>query len=368
MLTFGHDEKVLEEVHEIMLTSWEVYENYTSPLGVGFTCGGNHFSPDPSSRNGEYIHADSNGAGYDRTTATGSQYAGEYNGEVAANFESLERCPPEHLMAFHNVHYDQKIRLPALEAMRRRSRAGIKSRALDGARSGVGLDVTGERDAVLMVGDAVGGAGAVDDPTITLIEYIYDSHRSGVASVQQYIANWAALQGRPGMDDARHASVAAQLGNQLNEAKKWCVKLTTFFQGYSKKALPSDWCSPSTPSVPTPPPPPPPPPTPPTPSPPSPPTPPPPVPTPVPPSPLSAFALHEGKFCSTSGGGKRVLTTKTLSLAGCAQTCVADPACTCFDFDSTNAQRVGSGPECRQLHGVVALEKSSAKKDAYVRL
>jgi alpha-glucuronidase len=214
-LTFGHDPLVRTTVHSMLMTSWEVYENYTSPLGVGFTCGGDHFTPNPSNRNDQYIHTSNNGTGYDRTTATGSKYAGEYNGLVAANFESPTACPAELLLFFHHVPFSQPIRYAALESMRQRSRGGKPMKVL-----GAGMGAIEERSA------------AVDaSASITLIDYIYESHRSGVKSVQEYVSMWAALKGRAGMDDASHAAVARQLTGQVEQATKWCQAMTSFFEG-----------------------------------------------------------------------------------------------------------------------------------------
>jgi alpha-glucuronidase len=44
-MTWGLDPAVNREVLAMSKVSWEVFENYTSPLGVGFCEGGDHFSP-----------------------------------------------------------------------------------------------------------------------------------------------------------------------------------------------------------------------------------------------------------------------------------------------------------------------------------
>jgi hypothetical protein len=55
---------------------------------------------------------------------------------------------------------------------------------------------------------------------------------------------------------------------------------------------------------------------------------------------------------------------QSLSLTECAQKCLADSACTCFDYDHATTE---TESECRQLHGFVVLQESANGKDAYVR-
>jgi alpha-glucuronidase len=38
--TWGADPKVVSTLTSLLFHSWQVFENYTAPLGVGFICGG----------------------------------------------------------------------------------------------------------------------------------------------------------------------------------------------------------------------------------------------------------------------------------------------------------------------------------------
>jgi alpha-glucuronidase len=96
---------------------------------------------------------------------------------------------------------------------------------------------------------------------LRLIDYLYQSHGNGVAQVAGFGGAWAALEGRPGMDDARHATVAKMLAGQLKDAEGWCRAMTTFFHEKSGIAPPGGLCGgaptpPPAPALPTPPPPP----------------------------------------------------------------------------------------------------------------
>ena len=305
----GADATVLHEIADMGQQSWRVFENYTSPLGVGFCEGSDHQHADPNQRNSDYLHADGSGIGYDRTAATGSGYIAQYPSSVAALFEELSVCPQEQLLFMHHVPWDHTLN---------------SSSSSGGGGGGGGSD---------------GGSSGM-----SLIQYLYASHGNGVAAVASFGARWAALAGRPGMDTTRHASVMAMLGGQLEDAKKWCSTMAKFFEDKSgiKPAHGSAdaLCNP--------------------PAPPAPPTPP-PSPTPAPPP--GSFTEHVGAYCAITGtSARRVYDKKGRTLAECEGACAADAACTCFDFDT------GDGGECRYIEGQGKVTKSSSKdRDAYVR-
>jgi alpha-glucuronidase len=178
-LTFGNDSKIVSIVNEILLTSLKVYEDYTSPLGVGLMCnGGNtghegHFTPAPSSRV-NYHKADSMGVGYDRTIATGSGFTGQYNEQVRSVYESLEQCPDELLLFFHHVPYTHKL------------------------KSGK-----------------------------TVIQHIYDTHNEGVEKVKEYYEKWQALERL--IDDERYEHVLKRLEGQIRYAEEWRDSINLYF-------------------------------------------------------------------------------------------------------------------------------------------
>ncbi|RKX37631.1 MAG: alpha-glucuronidase, partial [Verrucomicrobia bacterium] len=172
-MTFGTDPAVVEIISKMMLGSWKVYEDYTSPLGVGVMCDARHYGPNPKGRVA-FHHADPDGVGYDRTAATGSGYAAQYHMPVAKRYESLESCPDEHLLFFHHVPYTHRL------------------------HSGK-----------------------------TVIQHIYDSHIDGVQKVEESIVTWHSLKGR--IDDARYEHVLSRLERQFKDAVLWRDSINQYF-------------------------------------------------------------------------------------------------------------------------------------------
>jgi len=176
-MTFGTNPAVVETIREMMLGSWEAYENYTSPLGVGVMCDAEHYGPDPKGRT-PFHCADKDGVGFDRTEATGSGYASQYHGPVKNMYESLETCPDEQLLFFHHVPYTHRL------------------------HSGK-----------------------------TVIQHIYDSHMDGVEAVDGYIAAWKSLKGR--IDEERYERVLSRLEKQLKDASQWRDSINQYFLALS---------------------------------------------------------------------------------------------------------------------------------------
>ena len=115
-LTFSAEQKILLTVTHMLLTSWEVYESYTGPLGAQtFTdILGSHFGPnvEASERNGwgQWHRADEKGIGMDRTVATGTGFAGQYSAPVAAVYESLQTTPDDLVLFFHHLPYTHQLK------------------------------------------------------------------------------------------------------------------------------------------------------------------------------------------------------------------------------------------------------------------
>jgi alpha-glucuronidase len=178
LLTFGNNKKVNSIVRNILLTSWETYENYTSPLGVGLMCSGSlgdegHFYPAPASRT-KYHKADKHGVGYDRSELSGSGFTFQYNQPNRAAYENPDTCPDELLLFMHHVPYTHKL------------------------KSGK-----------------------------TVIQHIYDSHNQGVAAVANYISEWEKLNGL--IDDERYGHVYKKLNGQLGFAEEWRDSINQYF-------------------------------------------------------------------------------------------------------------------------------------------
>ncbi|MNZ66567.1 Xylan alpha-(1-_2)-glucuronosidase [compost metagenome] len=110
----------------------------------------------------------------DRTQATGTGYAGQYEPMHAKRYESLEACPDELLLFFHHVPYTHRLK-------------------------------SGQ----------------------TVIQHIYDNHFNGVSRVEYWMKRWAELEGL--IDEARHSHVAERLNEQLESAKEWRDIINTYF-------------------------------------------------------------------------------------------------------------------------------------------
>ena len=99
-LTFGNDPKVVSTVSQMLLSSWQIYEHYTGPLGLQTLTNitGPHYGPAPQSQEnngwGQWIRADHDGVGHGpHASATGTGFIGQYPPAVAAMYTSLKTCP-----------------------------------------------------------------------------------------------------------------------------------------------------------------------------------------------------------------------------------------------------------------------------------
>ncbi|MHB8062170.1 MAG: alpha-glucuronidase family glycosyl hydrolase [Ruminiclostridium sp.] len=178
-MTYSNDRKIVDIIKEMLLGSWRIYENYTSPLGIGWMVNPNHhFGPNVDgyeyARWGTYHRADSKGIGIDRTVESGTGYTGQYHKEVAEIYEKLSTCPQELLLFFHYVPYDYQL------------------------KSGV-----------------------------TLIQHIYNTHFEGVEQVLELKNKWLSLRGMVSEEIFKH--VLERLEGQLEYAKEWRDVINTYF-------------------------------------------------------------------------------------------------------------------------------------------
>ena len=184
-LTFGHDEQVVERVMGMLMSSLDIYENYTAPLGVGWMVNpDHHYGPNVDgyeySKWGTYHFADCHGIGVDRTVKSGTGYTSQYHPENAARYESLETCPDELILFFHHVPYTH----------------------------------------VLHSGK-------------TVIQHIYDTHFEGVAQAEALADTWRELEGK--VDPDIFNKVAALQEEQAEHAKEWRDMINTYF--YRKSGI-----------------------------------------------------------------------------------------------------------------------------------
>ncbi|WP_379161510.1 alpha-glucuronidase family glycosyl hydrolase [Paenibacillus sp. sgz5001063] len=184
-LTFGTDPAVSSVVSRILLDSWEIYESYTAPLGVGWMINPeHHYGPNVDgyeySQWGTYHYADHQGIGVDRTVETGTGYSAQYIGINRERYDSLEQCPDELLLFFHHVPYTH----------------------------------------VLHSGK-------------TVIQHIYDTHFEGAERAAELLASWTGLKGNLRAD--LYTQVEQRLQEQANHAKEWRDQINTYF--YRKSGI-----------------------------------------------------------------------------------------------------------------------------------
>ena len=179
-LTFSEDQTVGTTVSDMLLGSWRIYEGYTGPLGVGTLTDirGSHYGPGIESAEhngwGQWIRADSQGIGMDRTVATGTGFIGQYRPVVAKVYESLATCPDDLLLFMHHVPYTHIL-----------------------------------------------GSGK------TVIQYVYDSHYESAAEVEGLVREWKSLQGQ--VDEQRYSQVLSGLAYQAGAARVWRDAVCSWF-------------------------------------------------------------------------------------------------------------------------------------------
>lgn len=184
-LTFGTDPATAGVISRILLDSWEIYESYTAPLGVGWMINPeHHYGPNVDgyeySQWGTYHYADNRGIGVDRTVATGTGYSAQYIGSNVRRYDSLAECPDELLLFFHHVPYTH----------------------------------------VLHSGK-------------TVIQHIYDSHFAGAERAEELLSLWSSLKGSIRAD--LYVQVEERLEGQAAHAKEWRDQINTYF--YRKSGI-----------------------------------------------------------------------------------------------------------------------------------
>jgi alpha-glucuronidase len=181
-LTFGDDPVVIETIAQMLLDSRTIFENYTSPLGLGWMVTPHtHYGPSPEGYEydlwGTYLRANREAIGIDRS-ARGTGFTAQYPPQWAALFDDPAACPLPLLLFFHRLPYDH--RLPGGE---------------------------------------------------TLVQHVYNTHFEGAAQAEALLKRWRALEGRvPG---ACFDRVQARLIRQIQNAREWRDVVNTYFYRYS---------------------------------------------------------------------------------------------------------------------------------------
>ena len=177
-LTFDMDKASEDKLVDMLLRSRDIYEKYTSPLGIGWMVTPHeHYGPSVDgyeySRWGTYHRADHKGIGVDRSDK-GTGYAQQYYEPNASAYNDPEKCPEELLLFFHHIPYTWKL------------------------KSGK-----------------------------TLIQYIYDSHFEGEEGAEKLAEDWNSL--KDVVDPDVFARVAERFELQVANAKEWRDQVNSYF-------------------------------------------------------------------------------------------------------------------------------------------
>lgn len=263
--------KVVETVVNILQRSREVYEGYTSPLGIGFIVFGggaykpgaggcaalidgewvpsapgpgdgpdgeicptspgvstdgaidhttyrrrldlhgglDHYWVDPCSNTGTSNYS-YHGLGCDRTTgAWGTGYAGDYAPPNAAMFNNVETCPVNLLLWFHNLAWTHMMPKPLR----------FKPYLLSHSDAALASESN--------VTHGSGGNG-----TITLYELIRFTHFDSVEQAKALAAQWDELEGM--IDEHRHKGVQARFAQQVQDATQMAHDIMVQYERWSK--------------------------------------------------------------------------------------------------------------------------------------
>ncbi|MBR6185697.1 MAG: alpha-glucuronidase [Clostridia bacterium] len=180
-LTYALPAEQEQALVSLLLSSREIYEKYTAPLGLCWMVSPNqHYGPSPYGYEfqawGTYNRADRNAVGIDRTEK-GTGYVTQYPPQWRALYESPDTCPDNLLLFFHRLPYGHRMR--------------------DGR---------------------------------TLIQRIYDDHFEGCAQAEQMAET---LNGLIGLPEPDRAEAQSRMQLQLRNAREWRDIINTFFHRFS---------------------------------------------------------------------------------------------------------------------------------------
>ena len=179
-LTYALPEAQEQALVALLLRSREVYEKYTTPLGLCWMVNpGGHYGPNPLGYEfdvwGTYHRADRNAVGIDRT-ASGTGFLAQYPEDIRARYADAQTCPDNLKLFFHRLRYDFPM--------------------ADGR---------------------------------TLIQRIYDDHFEGCAEAEAMARTLSALE----LPEPDRTEAAERMARQLANAREWRDVVNTFFHRLS---------------------------------------------------------------------------------------------------------------------------------------
>jgi len=187
VLTYGNNEKVIDNVTKILMMSWPAYEKYNAPLGIGWMVHPeDHYGPDPDGYEysvwGTYHKADHFAIGVERNS-TGTGYSTQYNEPLKSMYEKPETTPDELKLFFHRLPYTYVL------------------------KSGK-----------------------------TVIQHIYDTHYEGAEDVKKMSALWQDLKGI--VPDDAFERVTKRFEHQVEHSERWRDVINSYF--YRKTLIPDE--------------------------------------------------------------------------------------------------------------------------------
>ncbi|MDL2317834.1 alpha-glucuronidase [Eubacteriales bacterium OttesenSCG-928-A19] len=180
--SLGNDPQVVAGVSHILERSRSVYENYTTPFGLGWMVNvHSHYGPSPEGYEymkwGTYHRANHEAIGVDRTSR-GTGFSRQFSPHLTALFDSVRTCPEELLLFFHRIPYTHRLQ-------------------------------NGK----------------------TLLQELYDRHFEGADDVEGFIERWQALQAL--LPRETYESVLKRLHMQLENAREWRDVVNTYLYRFT---------------------------------------------------------------------------------------------------------------------------------------
>ena len=177
-MTYNLDKMHEDTLLEILMGSWATYENYTSPLGIGWMVNiSHHYGPNVEGYEydvwGTYHRANHLAIGVDRTSK-GTGMTQQYYPSNTRLYDNIDTCPQELLLFFHRIPYNHKL------------------------QSGK-----------------------------TLLQHIYDTHFKGVEEVEEMIKKWETLN--EVICPVVYERVKVRFDRQLENSKNWRDVINTYF-------------------------------------------------------------------------------------------------------------------------------------------
>lgn len=177
--TFGKcGRKAQESLRDILLSSYSVYEKYTSPLGIGWMVNPHHHygvnvNGYEFDRWGTYHKASHSAIGVERGPE-GTNYTGQYREGNRKRYEKPETTPEELLLFFHRIPYSYRLK--------------------DGR---------------------------------TVLQYIYDTHFEGAEEAQKMLETIRGL--KDSLSEERYNRLVERFELQAKNAVEWRDQINTYF-------------------------------------------------------------------------------------------------------------------------------------------